>query len=38
MKSKEVITHFLSDAMPTWLKYHENKNFRIVRKVILFHL
>jgi hypothetical protein len=34
MKCKEVMTHILSDTMPSWMKYHDEKDIRIVRKVI----
>ncbi|CAF3376351.1 unnamed protein product [Rotaria sp. Silwood1] len=32
MKCKEVMTHILFDKMPSWIKYHNEKDNRIVRK------
>ncbi len=29
------MTHILSDTMPSWMKYHDEKDIRIVRKVII---
>ncbi|UJR15588.1 hypothetical protein I4U23_002524 [Adineta vaga] len=33
MKCKEVVTHVLYDTLPNWMKYHHEKDSRIVRKV-----
>jgi hypothetical protein len=35
MKCKKVMTNIFFDKMPNWLKYHEEKDIRIVRKVII---
>jgi len=35
MKCKEVMTHILFDTMPHWIKCHDEKDIRIVRKVII---
>ena len=32
MKYKEVMTHIL---MPRWIKYHDEKDIRIARRVII---
>jgi hypothetical protein len=36
MKCNEVMTHILFDTIPNWMKYHHEKDFRIVRKVIIY--
>ncbi|CAF3862306.1 unnamed protein product [Adineta steineri] len=33
MKYKEMMTHVLFDTVPSWMKYHKEKDIRIVRKV-----
>jgi hypothetical protein len=38
MKCKEVMNHILFDTMPSWMKYHDEKDTRIVRKVKSFSL
>jgi hypothetical protein len=35
MKCKEIMTHILFDTMPSWMKYQNEKDFRVVRKVII---
>ena len=35
MKYREVMTQIFTEKIPNWIKYHEEKDVRIVRKVII---